>query len=373
MQYGVMATCMCYAGGFINGEFEHYQPASNTLDPNHSVSIIGWDDSREIAGTPDNGAWLVKNSWGSGWGNDGYFWISYYDKHAGQHPEMGAVSFTHTEPFQYDHVYYHDYHGWRDTKSDVTEALNAFVMEGTETIEAVSFFTAVHDVDFTAIIYSDFDGNELSNALATVSGYIEFSGFHHIDLNDPLELEEGDDFYVYLHLSDGGHPYDRTSIVPVLLCAENSKTVVPSFSNPDESYYYDGTEWLDFYYYDDPSGYQNTGNFCIKALTTMDVSIGTNDIQYQFGDLNNNFPNPFSEGTTIRFNLSEAASVRISVINIVGQEIFSTTAMTKTQGEHSIYWNGKNHNNEFVKPGVYLVKLVLGGQVVETQQMLKMR
>ncbi len=50
-----------YASGVFN------QPA--TGDVNHFVVLCGWDDSL--------GAWRLKNSWGTNWGDNGYMWIAY--------------------------------------------------------------------------------------------------------------------------------------------------------------------------------------------------------------------------------------------------------------------------------------------------------
>jgi hypothetical protein len=81
-------------------------------------------------------------------------------------------------------------------------------------------------------------------------------------LDSPIELDEGEDFYIYLWLSDGGHAFDRTSEVPVLLGVNYYYTIVESQSNPGESYYYDDSGvWLDLY------DYNNTANFCIKGLS----------------------------------------------------------------------------------------------------------
>jgi len=258
----------------------HYQPPSDLNEPNHAVAIAGWDDNK-VTQAPTNGAWLCKNSWGNGWNGDGYFWVSYYDKYCGKHPKMGAVSFTDVSQKFYNNIYYHDYHGWRDTFISNT-AFNVFRAKDTEILSAVSFYTATNNVEYSIKIFNTFTNGNLSGELISQTGSFQFTGFHTVNLNSEIILIVNQQFYVFVEFSAGGHPYDRTSEIPVLLynnkpepqpefnfeeyliSIENrkaDKTIVESSANGGESYFWNGGEWIDF------TNINSTANFCMKGLT----------------------------------------------------------------------------------------------------------
>ena len=260
---GVLGTCMAYDSEFISSSYNHYQPSTSDMLPNHAVAIVGWDDDHDVGASVPNGAWLCKNSWGTTWGESGFFWISYYDKWCCREPQMGAVSFQDVVPMPYDRIYSHDYHGWRDTMEGVERGFNAFTAAADERLTAVSFFTAADDVAFTVRIWDRFVDGRLLDELATVAGVREFTGFHTVDLPEAVRLKSGDEFYIEVEFSAGGHPYDRTSDVPVLLGA-SYRTIVPSSASAGESFWWDGVAWCDLQTFED-EGWTGTANLCLKG------------------------------------------------------------------------------------------------------------
>ncbi len=55
--------------GYRSGIFDEHCTVSGPKDINHAILIVGWDDAKQ--------AWLVKNSWGTAWGEKGYVWVEY--------------------------------------------------------------------------------------------------------------------------------------------------------------------------------------------------------------------------------------------------------------------------------------------------------
>ena len=85
---------------------------SGSGEPNHAIDIIGWDDSYSANNfatpAPGNGAFIAQNSWGTGWGDQGFFYISYYDTRIGRDNTM----FTAEPATNYQKIYQYDPYGW---------------------------------------------------------------------------------------------------------------------------------------------------------------------------------------------------------------------------------------------------------------------
>jgi hypothetical protein len=89
--------------------------------------------------------------------------------------------------------------------------------------------------------------------------------------------------------------------------------------------------------------------------------------------LEQNFPNPFNPTTTINYQLPEASGVKITVYNILGQEIKSLVSEQQEAGYYSQQWNGTDNANRLVATGMYIYRIeAVGGGNKHFTQVKKM-
>ena len=100
--------------------------------------------------------------------------------------------------------------------------------------------------------------------------------------------------------------------------------------------------------------YNNIGKESVLFIVTNDLKIRINNVM--------NYPNPFSESTSFRFEHDreeEDLEVSIEIINLNGKVIFNKYEIIENSNKlvKGILWNGKNSNQQIVSDGIYIYKL----------------
>lgn len=180
-----------------------YQGEKNS---NHDIVIIGWDDSYSADNfnyKPEgNGAFICQNSWGTVFGKDGIFYVSYYDTNIGMH----SVSYTKTESIDnYDRIYQSDLCGWVGqlgySKSDLY-ATNVYTAQSDETVEAVGFYATAPGTTYRVYIEPEFTSIEDINiGEVCAQGTFKSTGYYTVDLSKEIEIEEGQKYAVTLYIN----------------------------------------------------------------------------------------------------------------------------------------------------------------------------
>jgi C1A family cysteine protease len=234
---------------------------SGSPNINHAITIVGWDDnyerSRFRTSAPGNGAFIVRNSWGTGWGEGGYFYVSYYDTAIGK----GNAVFTaeSTENFQTEYQY--DTLGWLASVgygSDTAWFANVFTATAPEQIGAASFYTTSPDAEYQVSVYTSPTDGPLNAAgpLSVKTGTIAIPGYHTVHMDTPVSVTQGQKFSVVVRLRTPGYNYPIPLEMPITGFATNV------YAGTGQSYMSsNGAGWADV-----ATTYRNT-NVCLKAFT----------------------------------------------------------------------------------------------------------
>jgi hypothetical protein len=165
-------------------------------EQNHAVAIIGWDDNYSASNflenhqPPADGAWIIRNSWGSQYGNKGYFYLSYYDKTICLPESFDFVVSNIDNHTSLVDIMGYDYMQASAISSvqvkDKAKMANIFNIENDSVISYISMMTTGLDTNVIAEVYllnknakSPVDGKLLD----IVSKDYQFGGYHRIALN----------------------------------------------------------------------------------------------------------------------------------------------------------------------------------------------
>ena len=246
-----------------------YTEDSYVKSSGHMVSVVGWDDTipAEELGVNgvyphQDGAFIIKNSWGSGYGQDGYYYVPY-------EPFMLKYSSMFFALDRADNYTYN--YGYDDTQmnmvytdpqqSDSVSAANVFVATSDdETLEAVSFFSENTALRYNIKVYTDVPENpsfpEPGKLRAEVTGETQEKGYRTVRLPQSVGLRAGGRFAIVVTLTslDGKPAYFAGNYIS----NENLSGI-----KRGESYFYTAQDgWLDV------CDRKNiSGNMRIKAFT----------------------------------------------------------------------------------------------------------
>lgn len=229
-----------------------------TNKANHDVVIIGWDDSYPAENfaidVEQNGAFICQNSWGEAFGEDGIFYVSYYDTNIGLH---NAVYTGVESSDNYDRIYQSDLSGWNGSLGygrDAAYFANVYTAQEDCTLEAVGFYATGAYTNY--IVYTPImtEGHTFTSKWKSTEGTFTNSGYYTVPLQEPVELKKGESFAVMVYVQT------PNSQMPVAVEYKDEGDEATIISDGEGYISNDGVHW------DNTEESQNA-NVCLKAYT----------------------------------------------------------------------------------------------------------
>ena len=330
---------------------------TGTNTPNHAVTLVGWDDDHPHAGG-GQGCWIVKNSWGAGWGDacgygqsGGYFYIAYGSASLGQYstviteimpsyPELSVMAW--------------DEGGWTNSfgasnGSTVIWGMARFDPADETHLHRVEFWTndATERVD--VYVYSGFAVGTLTGLLAEKHGsQFGESGYHSVPLDDPLPLLPGNAYYVAVRLENASADFPLVSD-----CSSDDGSGRTWIS-------LDGVSWHDM-----SATFQCAAGIRIRTsphefLQLSGSAEGGPPAPPQSSavfELEKPRPNPFNPRTSLAFTIGRAGPVRLRIYDLQGRLVSTILDAELPAGRHQTHWSGRDDAGRPMPAGVYHCRL----------------
>ncbi len=231
---------------------------------NHAIDLIGWNDT--LVTKSGKGVWIVQNSLGTSFGENGFFYIPYTDPNILKYNAIwpGWIPYTPAaEIYYYDTLGSYRSYGFHDS---VCYGLVKFTTREDLLLSKIGTSVNQQNTRIYTEIYRHFDtiGGRLSGNIKTLDERTcTFAGYYTFDLDKPVILQRGEDFYILMRYTT---PND-TMPIPI-------ETFIRGYSEPNLA---KQKCWINPNYQKWPNAWYECGteskfkflefNLCIKAYT----------------------------------------------------------------------------------------------------------
>ncbi|MBN2520610.1 MAG: T9SS type A sorting domain-containing protein [Bacteroidales bacterium] len=354
IDYGAVTVSM-----YLDESIEYYNWGDNTYYyngneyPNHMVLLVGWDDNKKITGGTTNfktrfGGWIAKNSYGTDWGNEGFFYVSYEDTRFG---ETGTFFPEIKQIIDYDTIYYYDELGpvssigfFGSSEGEENKAIGhgygivKFSPDKPQLITKIGTYIVSAETFIDIEINDDF---RRGNIAKLENQYCEYPGYYTFDINAVVE----DDFYVKIKYSS------TTSEYPIPIEIEEEEYAYPHIENDKFWVSSNGNDWQNLGENIEDSQF----DLCIKAYARKDKPI--------LKELKNEeavkiYPVPTTGFINIALNYLTDDEININLYDISGKQL-ENLSLSPDEINSDYLWNLSNYSS-----GLYLIQIE-DGQMVE--------
>ena len=299
-----------------------------TTVPDHSVSLVGWDDnypaSNFLITPPGDGAWIIKSSWDTTWGDDGFVYISYYDTGILNYEYNVGFIIENTE--NYTTNYQTDLGGCliiNEYDSNVSYKVT-YGTHKNELISAVGTYFADEGEEYLLEIYVN------DKLVHNQTGMAPYRGFHTVKLTQEIPIKQWDNFTAVM----------TKRSIPTLNASRQHYMENMSFINL-------GNGWTDITL--------ENQTFSLKVYT-KDLSIYTQDLIKIYKNDSKFEANVDNVGVNVTFEINGRTYVRVTDINGT-----ASIAINLNPGKYTIKtsYNGNSVENYIeVLPTLYADNLV---------------
>ena len=283
-EYGSVVTSLYWDKSYEREQYSTYMYPCNITpiyyENWHEVTIVGWDDnfpaSEFFCVSEGNGAFIVKNSYGNNSGDNGFWYVSYYDTSLGYRPSLGFVGFaiTNIENItNYDNNYHYNPLGINSWKSTIVNSLtfaNQWTSCNNETLKACGLYVLKPCECHIRVLIDDVQVG------STTFYHCNYSGYYTINFDESVNVTEGQTYKIAVTLTND-------DLSNIFFPVEEKKGYYSKVNaSANQSFIWDN-QWVDYI------NINSDANICLNVYTVSNVghvnsSLVVNDLIMVYGD-----------------------------------------------------------------------------------------